>query len=179
MAPTVQRTWKLNGRRIALEVAPGRRLLDVIRDDFGLTGAKEGCGEGDCGACTLLLDGDPVASCLLLAGQVPDGSDILTIEGVSKKKIGRALQQAFIDAGAVQCGYCIPGMVLAAYALLVRVPSPSERQIKTALAGNLCRCTGYVKIVAAVRLAAKRCSAAKRPRKRPTALAAARKEARP
>ena len=160
MAPTVKRTWKINGKRTVLDILPARRLLDVLRDDLGLTGAKEGCGEGECGACTVIVDGDPVVSCLLLAGQVPDGTEILTIEGVSRKRIGRALQQAFIDAGAVQCGFCIPGMVLAAYVLLNRTLSPTERQIRTALAGNLCRCTGYVKIVLAVRLAAQRLRAA-------------------
>lgn len=167
MASTVKRTWKINGKRTVLDILPARRLLDVLRDDLGLTGAKEGCGEGECGACTVIVDGDPVVSCLLLAGQVPDGAEILTIEGVSRKRIGRALQQAFIDAGAVQCGFCIPGMVLAAYVLLNRTLAPTERQIRTALAGNLCRCTGYVKIVLAVRLAAQRlrAAAAKKPSK--------------
>jgi len=160
LSMNIHRSWKLNGNRVAVSVPPGRRLLDLLRDDLRLTGAKEGCGEGECGACTVLLDGDPVASCLLLAAQVPDGAEILTIEGVERTRLGRVIQQAYIDAGAVQCGFCIPGMVLSSYALLKRNPSPSTAQIKTALAGNLCRCTGYVKIVKAVRLAARRAKGA-------------------
>ena len=151
-----QRTWNLNGKTVTASVAGLRRLLDVLREDFGLTGAKEGCGEGECGACTILIDGEPVVSCLLPAAQVPDGAKILTIEGVERKKAGRVLQQAYIDAGAVQCGFCIPGMILSSYALLQRNPRPTERDIRTALSGNLCRCTGYAKIIAAVRLAARR-----------------------
>ena len=151
-----RRTWKLNGASVTADIAGIRRLLDVLRDDFGLTGAKEGCGEGECGACTVLLDGEPVASCLIPAAQVPDGATLLTIEGVARTRAGRILQQAYIDAGAVQCGFCIPGMILSSYALLQRNPRPTERDIRTVLSGNLCRCTGYAKIVAAVRLAARR-----------------------
>lgn len=156
MTELVKRTWKVNGTRQELAVAPGRRLLDVLREDLGLTGAKEGCGEGECGACTVLVDGDPMVSCLLLAGQVPDGTEILTVEGVGRTRLGKTIQQAYIDAGAVQCGFCIPGMVLSSYALLQRTARPTERDIRVALSGNLCRCTGYVKIVAAVKLAAER-----------------------
>lgn len=155
-AATVARRWKVNGKKVEVSVRPARRLLDVLREDLGLTGAKEGCGEGECGACTVLVDGDPMVSCLLLAGQVADGTEILTIEGVGRTRLGRVIQQAYVDAGAVQCGFCIPGMVLSSYALLVRRPNPSESEIRTALAGNLCRCTGYAKIVEAVRLAARR-----------------------
>jgi carbon-monoxide dehydrogenase small subunit len=151
-----KRTWKLNGKTVSVSVSGLRRLLDVLREDFGLTGTKEGCGEGECGACTVLIDGEPVVSCLLPAAQVPDGAEILTIEGVERRKAGRVIQQAYIDAGAVQCGFCIPGMVLSSYALLQRNPRPAERDIRTALSGNLCRCTGYAKIVAAVRIAARR-----------------------
>lgn len=155
-AMKTRRTWKLNGKTVTADIPGIRRLLDVLREDFGLTGAKEGCGEGECGACTVLLDGEPVAACLIPAAQVPDGAALLTIEGVARTRAGRVLQQAYIDAGAVQCGFCIPGMVLSSYALLQRNPRPTERDIRTALSGNLCRCTGYAKIVAAVRLAARR-----------------------
>lgn len=152
----IDRQWVVNGRRTVVRAAPGRRVLDVLREDCGLTGTKEGCGEGECGACTVLLDGEPVASCLLTVGQVPDGADFLTIEGAAETGLGRVLQQAYMDAGAVQCGFCIPGMILSSWALLKRNPHPSEEEIRVALAGNLCRCTGYVKIVEAVRLAAER-----------------------
>ena len=155
-ATPVTRTVKLNGRRTVLSAPPGRRLLDLLRLDLGLTGAKEGCGEGECGACTVLLDRDPVASCLVPFGQLRDGAEILTIEGVSRTRLGQTIQKAYADAGAVQCGFCIPGMVVASYALLLRDPSPTEAAIRTAIAGNLCRCTGYKKIVAAIRLAATR-----------------------
>ncbi|MDR0993810.1 MAG: (2Fe-2S)-binding protein [Verrucomicrobiota bacterium] len=153
---SIERTWKLNGTATTLRFPAGRRLLDLLREDLALTGAKEGCGEGECGACTVLIDNDPAVSCLIPAGQLPDGTTLLTIEGVEKKRAGRVLQKAFMETGAVQCGFCIPGMVLAAYALLQRNPKPSTAAIRTALAGNLCRCTGYVKIIAAVKLAAAR-----------------------
>jgi carbon-monoxide dehydrogenase small subunit len=151
-----RRTWTLNGKTATVEIPGIRRLIDVLREDLGLTGTKEGCGEGECGACTVLLDGEPVAACLIPAAQVPDGARLTTIEGVSRTHAGRVLQQAYIDAGAVQCGFCIPGMILSSYALLQRNPRPTERDIRTALSGNLCRCTGYAKIVAAVHLAARR-----------------------
>ena len=131
-------------------------MLDILREDWGLTGTKEGCGEGECGACTVLLDGEPVAACLLTAGQVADGADIMTIEGASETELGRVLQQAYVEAGAVQCGFCIPGMILSSWALLKRKARPTEEDVRVALAGNLCRCTGYVKIVEAVMLAAER-----------------------
>jgi len=152
----ISRWWKVNGKRTAVRAVPGRRVLDVVREDLGLTGAKEGCGEGECGACTLLLGGEPVAACLLTVGQVPDGAEILTIEGAMRTRLGKVLQRAYMDAGAVQCGFCIPGMILSSWALLKRNPAPSEEEIRTALAGNLCRCTGYEKIVEAVRMAAAR-----------------------
>ena len=133
-----------------------RRLLDVLREDLGLVGTKEGCGEGECGACTILLDEEPVTSCLVAAGQVPDGARILTVEGLEKLKGGRVLQTAYLEKGAAQCGFCIPGMILASYALLKRNPSPDEYTIREAHAGNLCRCTGYVKIIEAVQCAAER-----------------------
>lgn len=156
---SIAKTWSVNGKSTTVAVPPAARLLDVLRDDLHLTGAKEGCSEGECGACTVLVDDKPVASCLVLAAQLPDRTRILTIEGVGKKRLGRLLQEAFVEVGAVQCGFCIPGMILAAYALLLQNPRPAEREIRRALAGNLCRCTGYAKIVAAVRLAAKRMEA--------------------
>ena len=161
MSP-VHRTWKINGKPVRVRAPAGRRLLDVLREDLGLIGSKESCGEGECGACTVIVDGEPVVSCILPVGQLADGADILTIEGIEKKRIGRLIQQAFIEVGAVQCGFCIPGMVVSSYALLVRNPKPTVRAIREALAGNLCRCTGYAKIIAAVKLAASRIPAAKR-----------------
>ena len=152
----VQRTWTINGKQTKLRFPPGRRLLDILRDDLGLTGSKESCGEGECGACTVLVNKEPVVSCILPAGQLVNGTDILTSEGIEKKRIGRVIQQAFLECGAVQCGFCIPGMVVAAYALLIKNPKPSVRAIREALAGNLCRCTGYTKIIQAVKLAATR-----------------------
>ena len=159
---TVKRTWKINGKSVAVRFPAGRRLLDVLREDLGLTGSKESCGEGECGACTVIVDNEPVVSCILPAGQLPDGTAILTIEGIEKKRIGRELQKAYAEAGAVQCGFCIPGMVVSSYALLRKNPKPSVRAIREGLAGNLCRCTGYTKIIAAVKLAASRLPAPKR-----------------
>ena len=153
---TVKRTWKINGKSVSVRFPAGRRLLDVLREDLGLIGSKESCGEGECGACTVIVDNEPMVSCILPAGQLPDGTDILTIEGIEKKRAGRLLQQAFLEAGAVQCGFCIPGMVVAGYALLCRNPHPAPKAIREALAGNLCRCTGYTKIFKAVKLAASR-----------------------
>ena len=158
----VRRTWKVNGQTVRVRAPAGRRLLDVLREDLGLIGSKESCGEGDCGACTVLVDGEPVVSCILPVGQLADGTEILTVEGIEKKRIGRLVQAAFIEVGAVQCGFCIPGMIVSSYALLAKNPKPSTRAIREALAGNLCRCTGYAKIIAAVKLAASRIPAAKR-----------------
>ncbi len=152
----VKRTWKVNGRTVAVRAPAGRRLLDVLREDLGLIGAKESCGEGECGACTVIVDDEPVVSCILPAGQLPDGTEILTVEGIEKKRAGRLIQQAFIEVGAVQCGFCIPGMIVSSYALLAKNPKPTVQDIRAALAGNLCRCTGYAKIIQAVKLAASR-----------------------
>lgn len=146
---------KINGEQIRLNIFPKLRLVDLLRDDLGLTGTKEGCGEGECGACTVIVDGKTVNSCLLLAMQVT-GKDIWTIEGVSKEGKMSPLQQAFIDHGAVQCGYCTPGMILSAQLLLDQNTSPNRREIAKALSGNVCRCTGYEKIIDAVEDAAKR-----------------------
>ena len=158
----VRRTWKVNGQTVRVRAPAGRRLLDYLREDLGLIGSKESCGEGECGACTVIVDDEPVVSCILPVGQLADGTEILTVEGIEKKRIGRLVQQAFIEVGAVQCGFCIPGMVVSAYALLAKNPKPTVRAIREALAGNLCRCTGYAKIIAAVKLAASRIPAAKR-----------------
>lgn len=152
----VTRRWILNGEETSLSFPPMRRLLDVLREDVALTGCKEGCGEGECGACTVLVDGEPLASCLVPAGQLPDGTRILTVEGLERLEDGRILQEAYLEAGAVQCGFCIPGMLMSSYALLRRNPDPTDEEIADAHAGNLCRCTGYVKIIEAVRLAARR-----------------------
>ncbi|HEX9012120.1 MAG TPA: (2Fe-2S)-binding protein [Anaerolineaceae bacterium] len=144
----------VNGAAHDLSTAADRTLLDLLRDDLGLTGVKDACGgEGECGACTVIMDGVPVNSCLVLAGQA-DGSQVLTIEGLSRDGQPHPIQKAFVEAGAVQCGYCTPGAVIAAKALLDRSPDPSDDEIRDALAGNLCRCTGYTKMLAAVHLAA-------------------------
>lgn len=148
---------KVNGREFRLPVSPNRRLLDILREDLGLTGTKEGCGEGECGACTVLVNGRAVNACLVLAPDA-NGAEILTIEGIAGGDKLHPIQEAFLEAGAVQCGYCTPGMVLTAKALLDRNPEPDEEAVKTAISGNLCRCTGYVKIVDAIRLAAAKMS---------------------
>ncbi|EHQ91136.1 (2Fe-2S)-binding protein [Desulfosporosinus youngiae] len=144
----------VNGSPVVVQVEEHRTLLYLLREVLGLTGTKEGCGEGDCGACSVLLDGELVNSCLVLAIQA-EGREVLTIEGVGREDHLHPIQQAFIEVGAIQCGYCTPGMVLAAKALLDKVPSPSEEEIRRGLSGNLCRCTGYQKIVDAVKIAAR------------------------
>ncbi len=144
---------KVNGLSFAFDAVPeNKTLLNLIRNDIGLTGTKEGCAEGDCGACTVLLNGKSVNSCLVLAVEA-DGCDVLTIEGLSRDGNLHPIQQAFVGEGAVQCGYCSPGMIMSAYGLLQENPSPTDEDIKRGLAGNLCRCTGYVRIVSAVRKA--------------------------
>lgn len=140
---------KVNGEDYSLEVEPHRTLLEVIRNDLGLTGTKLGCGGGECGACTVILDGKAVKSCLMLALDAR-GKEIWTIEGLSRVGDLHPLQRAFVELGAIQCGFCTPGMIMASKALLDENPQPSEQEIKDALAGNLCRCTGYVKILEAV-----------------------------
>jgi carbon-monoxide dehydrogenase small subunit len=141
--------FKVNGESHKLEVFPMARLLDVLREQLHLTGTKEGCGEGECGACTVKLDGQIVNSCLIPVAQV-NGANITTIEGVAHGDQLHAVQQAFIDHGGAQCGICTPGMILAAVDLLERNPEPTEADIRTGLAGNLCRCTGYMKIFESV-----------------------------
>jgi aerobic carbon-monoxide dehydrogenase small subunit len=149
-------TLQVNGDRREVAVAPWRTLNEVLREDLGLTGTKHGCGDGDCGACTVLLDGRSVLSCLTLAVSA-DGCDIRTVEGLAQgREQLHPLQEAFIKGGAIQCGYCTPGMELSAYYLLSRNRHPTEADIRAGLAGNLCRCTGYAKIVAAIQEAATR-----------------------
>lgn len=145
--------FELNGNPVSLEVPAMRRVIDLLREDLKLTGSKEGCGTGECGACSILVDGEVQLACLLLAGQLA-GRRVTSIEGLGATHAGASLQQAFVHSGAVQCGYCIPGMEMAALALLTRQPHPSREEIRVALSGNLCRCTGYVKIVDAVAQAA-------------------------
>ena len=141
--------FTLNGRAVSFEGSGARRLLDVLREDLGATGTKEGCGEGECGACSVLIDGDVADSCLVAVGQV-EGCHVTTVEGLADGGRLTALQQAFIERGAAQCGICTPGMLLAAHALLEENPRPSEDDVRVGLAGNLCRCTGYTKIIDAV-----------------------------
>ena len=146
--------FTLNGGGVSLDVVGTRRLLDVLREDLRLTGTKEGCGEGECGACSVLIDGEVVDSCLVAVGQV-EGRQVTTVEGLAAGGRLTALQQAFIEHGAAQCGICTPGMLLAAHALLQQTTRPSADDVREALAGNLCRCTGYTKIIDAVLSCAK------------------------
>ncbi|HAA84935.1 MAG TPA: (2Fe-2S)-binding protein [Kosmotogaceae bacterium] len=146
--------FRLNGETITTEIEDSMRALDLLREDLGLTGTKEGCGEGECGACTIIVDGNAVNSCLMLAAEL-DGTSVETIEGLtgSDGKM-HPVQRSFIDKGAVQCGFCIPGMIMSAKSLLDKNDSPSKEEIEAALEGNLCRCTGYVRIIEAVEDAA-------------------------
>ena len=146
---TLKVRFKVNEEPREVDVFPMARLLDVLREQLRLTGTKEGCGEGECGACTVLFNGEIVNSCLVPMAQVK-GAEITTIEGVAKGNDLHAVQQAFIEHGGAQCGICTPGMVLAAVDLLSRNPNPTETDIRTGLAGNLCRCTGYMKIFESV-----------------------------
>jgi carbon-monoxide dehydrogenase small subunit len=139
----------VNGKVHELAVEPNVTLLELLRGELGLTGTKRGCDAGDCGSCTVILDGKPVNSCLVLAVQA-NGRDVVTIEGVQTEEGLHPIQQAFVEHGAVQCGFCTPGMILSAKALLDKKPRPSEMEIRAALSGNLCRCTGYQKIVEAI-----------------------------
>lgn len=146
---------KINGRTVSVGGDPTARLSHILREELGLTGLKEGCLEGECGACTILVDGAPVHACLMLAFQA-QGRDILTVEGLDEGGLRAGLQAAFVAGGAVQCGYCTPGMVMAAEGLLRANPAPSADEIRHALAGNICRCTGYDSIVRAVAAEAER-----------------------
>ena len=146
---TIDVRCTINGAPTTLISAPYRTLLEVLRDDLGLIGAKEGCGTGDCGACTVLVDGAAVSSCLMLVGQAAE-REVVTVEGISAGEQLHAVQAAFAEHGAVQCGFCIPGMIISAVALLNENPHPSDEEIRWGIAGNLCRCTGYAKIVEAI-----------------------------
>lgn len=143
-------TLTINQKKYELAVSPNLSLLDLLREELNLMGAKEGCGIGECGACTVLLDSKPVSSCIMLAVEA-DGSEIITIEGLETEDGLHPIQQAFVDKGAIQCGFCTPGMVLSAKGLLDKNPNPTEQEIRTAISGNLCRCTGYQKIVEAIK----------------------------
>ena len=145
----------INGQHVEQDIEADMRLLDFIRETLHLTGTKEGCGEGECGACTVLMDGIAVHSCLVLAMQA-DGATIITVEGLSEGHALHPIQQAYVDTGAVQCGFCTPGFIMATYALLQETPDPTEEEILAGLEGNLCRCTGYAKILEAVKLSATR-----------------------
>ncbi|HQB82117.1 MAG TPA: (2Fe-2S)-binding protein [Candidatus Rifleibacterium sp.] len=153
MENLVKVTFSLNGRQVEAEVLPTMTVLEMIRRNFRLTAAKEGCGKGECGACTVLLNGEPVNSCLKLAASLTASDQVVTVEGLEKDATMQAIQHAFVSEGAVQCGFCIPGMTMTSYKLLQSNPDPDEHQIKQALSGNICRCTGYRKIEAAVKKA--------------------------
>lgn len=145
--------FNLNGKDVSVTTSPNKRLLDMLRDDMKMKSVKEGCGEGECGACTVIMNGEAVTSCLVLAGQA-EGATIITLEGLAHDDDTLdEVQRAFVDAGAVQCGFCTPGMILSAKALLDRCPDASHDEIKRAMSGNLCRCTGYSKIIKAVEMA--------------------------
>lgn len=145
----------LNGEPVRVEVSPSMTLTDMLREELGIKSVKKGCEYGECGACTLLLDGEPVASCIILAPQV-EGRHVTTLEGLSKKALMIDLQEAFIENGAVQCGFCTPGMLISSYALLRDNTTPTETEIKMGIEGNICRCTGFTKIIEAILDAAER-----------------------
>ena len=182
MSPKRVLRFTVNGRRRLVRVPPMKRLLDVLREDCGLTGTKEGCGEGECGACSVLLDGVPVNSCLVPAVQAA-GARVVTVEGLAKGPALSSLQRAFVERGGTQCGSCTPGILVTAQALLQRAKGrvPADAEVREALAGNLCRCTGYQMIVDAVRAAAREAQAParRRPARAKAAKTAARAKARP
>jgi carbon-monoxide dehydrogenase small subunit len=153
MTSNIRISLHVNGREYQHDVRPHHTLLEVLRDDLGLTGSKECCAEGECGACTVLVNGRAVCACLMLAAEA-DGDDILTIEGLAKDDRLDAVQRAFVAAGAVQCGFCIPGMIMSAKYLLMHTPHPTVPEIQEGLSGNLCRCGGYHRIIDAVTRAA-------------------------
>ncbi|MBM4328083.1 MAG: (2Fe-2S)-binding protein [Deltaproteobacteria bacterium] len=146
--------FRLNGAAIQVDCAADRRVIDLLREDLGLTGAKESCGAGECGSCAILVDGEGKLSCLMLAAQL-EGREITTVEGLASEGRLHPLQEAFVEKGAVQCGFCTPGAVMASLDLLRRNPNPARAEIREGLAGNLCRCTGYQKIIDAVEAASK------------------------
>ena len=145
----------LNGKKQVIQVNPANRLLDILREDFGLTSVKEGCGEGECGACVVLMDGKAVNSCLIPVGNI-EGHHIVTMEGFRKTEKYKVIEESFLKAGSVQCGFCMPGIVISTESLLREHPQPNDDEIKDALSGNLCRCTGYNMIFEGIKLAAER-----------------------
>ncbi|MBC2580380.1 (2Fe-2S)-binding protein [Clostridium sp. DJ247] len=151
----VEINFNLNNKEVTIEVNPVKRLLDVLREDFKLIAPKEGCGQGECGACSVIIDGKLVNSCCVPVGNV-NGAKVITVEGLKDTEQFDILKEAYEDAGAVQCGFCTPGMIMASYALLSNNKKPNEADIREGISGNLCRCTGYDKIIEAVKLAAKR-----------------------
>lgn len=155
--PSVLVRFKLNGREVALEVNPGESVLHLLRERLNLKGVKEGCGIGECGACTIVVDGKAVNACLMMAAQL-EGREVITVEGLESPVGLHPLQEAFLEHHAVQCGFCTPGMLMSAYALLSRNTTPTREEILEALEGNLCRCTGYEQILTAVQAAAKKMS---------------------
>jgi carbon-monoxide dehydrogenase small subunit len=150
----VEITLKVNGMRYAVDVKPQRTLVEVLRETLGLTGTKKSCNEGECGACTVLMDGKPVASCLVLAIDA-QGKEILTIEGLSEGEKLHPIQEAFLKHGAIQCGFCTPGMVMSAKAFLDEHPKPTQTEVRKAVSGNLCRCTGYQQIIDSIMAASR------------------------
>jgi len=151
----IRARFRVNGQDVELDVDPMATLLDVLREQLGLTGTKKGCDAGDCGACTVIMDGKAILSCLTPVLQAA-GKEIVTVEGLAREGKLHPLQEAFIECGAVQCGFCTPGMLLSAKALLHRNPSPAREEVKVSISGNLCRCTGYKKIIDAIMLASRR-----------------------
>ena len=159
----IELNFTLNGAHVTIEAEPSLRMLDVLRDVLGLTGTKEGCGVGECGACTVVLNGTAVDSCMVPCFQM-NGADILTIEGLSQTQIGAVLQTCFVEGDAIQCGFCTPGMLMSAYALLLTHPTPTRDEIRAAISGNLCRCTGYIPIVNAIEQAGWQISSGEEPK---------------
>ncbi|MFA4874191.1 MAG: (2Fe-2S)-binding protein [bacterium] len=158
---TVIKRLKINDVEREIDATPEMRLLDLLRSQLKLTGTKEGCGEGECGACSMLLNGEVIDSCLMLVGQLKDGDEILTVEGLGDVDHLSPLQECFVHEGGAQCGICTPGMLMAAHALLRKNPRPTREEIATAISGNLCRCTGYVKIIDAIEKASQASKAGK------------------
>lgn len=152
----VQVKCKVNGKMIDIQVPATRTLLEMVRRDLALTASKEGCGKGECGACTVFLNGEPVNSCLKIAATLLPTDEVVTLEGLAEDNLMRTVQQAYVDSGAVQCGFCIPGMAMSSYSLLRKTPRPNLEEIKEAHSGNICRCTGYRKIFDAVKKASEK-----------------------
>ncbi len=155
--------FKVNGKEVELTVSANKTLLDILREDLNLTGTKRGCDTGECGACTVIMNGRTVNSCLVLAGEV-QGAEIITVEGLGGEEALHPLQEAFLEEDAVQCGFCTPGMLMSAKYLLDRNPNPTEEEIKEAISGNLCRCTGYIPIIRAIKRAAEKMKNKEKPK---------------